>query len=64
MLAIWVAEGASPEVPDRGNALISVMWPLTALAFLTAVLRILVRARNKALGYNDFFMIVATVCPT
>ncbi|OAA64104.1 integral membrane protein [Akanthomyces lecanii RCEF 1005] len=35
------------NVPDRGPVLISVLWSLTALAGITAMLRVVVRIRNR-----------------
>jgi hypothetical protein len=54
------ASGAT-EVPNRGPELISILWSLTGLAFLTAALRIFARTRNRMFGWDDIFMIFATV---
>ncbi|KPM45899.1 hypothetical protein AK830_g712 [Neonectria ditissima] len=62
MLSFQVTNSVSTDVPDRGDALIGIMWPLTALACVTAGLRILIRVRKRAFGYDDFFMIVAATC--
>lgn len=50
-------------VPDRGPELISIMWSLTSLALVTAILRIVVRTRNRMFGWDDIFMIFSMVCP-
>ena len=50
------------DVPDRGAALIRMLWALTGLAFLAVVIRFLFRARRKRLGWADWFMALTMVC--
>lgn len=56
--------GVAPRdnVPDRGPQLISILWSLTALAGITALLRVIVRTRSRMFGWDDIFMIFAMVC--
>ncbi|KAF4956735.1 hypothetical protein FSARC_11503 [Fusarium sarcochroum] len=49
-------------VPDRGPALIGVLWPLAALSLVTAILRVIIRTRNRIFGWDDLFMIFAMLC--
>ncbi|KGQ03571.1 hypothetical protein BBAD15_g11174 [Beauveria bassiana D1-5] len=44
---------------DRGPVLIRILWSLTALAGITAALRVVVRVRNRMFGWDDIFMIFA-----
>ncbi|KAF7561620.1 hypothetical protein G7046_g2513 [Stylonectria norvegica] len=46
-------------VPDKAINLMAVIWPLTALAFITASFRIVIRARCKMFGWDDIFMILS-----
>lgn len=52
---------ASGPVPDRGPEAIRVIWALTPLALVTAVLRIVARVRNGKFGWDDIFMMLAMV---
>ncbi|PMB63505.1 hypothetical protein BM221_010610 [Beauveria bassiana] len=47
---------------DRGPVLIRILWSLTALAGITAALRVVVRVRNRMFGWDDIFMIFAMLC--
>ncbi|OAA35866.1 integral membrane protein [Beauveria brongniartii RCEF 3172] len=47
------------DVEDRGPVLIHILWSLTALAGITAALRVVVRVRNRMFGWDDMFMIFA-----
>ncbi|KAF1730508.1 hypothetical protein CRV24_009971 [Beauveria bassiana] len=47
---------------DRGPVLIRILWSLTALAGITAALRVVVRVRNRMFGWDDIFMILAMLC--
>ncbi|OAA52987.1 integral membrane protein [Cordyceps fumosorosea ARSEF 2679] len=51
------------HVPDRGPALIRILWLLAALAGITAVLRVVVRSRNRMFGWGDIFMIFTMTGP-
>jgi hypothetical protein len=44
------------SVPDRGPALIIMMWTLTALSLFTVVLRFIFRVRKRQMGWDDIFM--------
>lgn len=44
------------SVPDRGPALIVMMWTLTALSLFTVVLRFVFRVRKRQMGWDDIFM--------
>lgn len=44
------------SVPDRGPALIIMMWTLTSLSFFTVVLRFVFRVRRRQMGWDDIFM--------
>ncbi|KAJ6439780.1 integral membrane protein [Purpureocillium lavendulum] len=46
-------------VPDRGPTVLKVIWVLTPLALLTAILRIIARVRNRKFGWDDIFMVLA-----
>ncbi|KAM3427703.1 hypothetical protein NHJ13734_008885 [Beauveria thailandica] len=50
------------DVGDRGPVLIRILWSLTALAGITAALRVVVRVRNRMFGWDDMFMIFAMLC--
>ncbi|EGX93532.1 integral membrane protein [Cordyceps militaris CM01] len=50
------------DVPDRGPGLVLILWLLTTLAGITAVLRVVVRTRNRMFGWDDIFMIFAMLC--
>ena len=50
------------SVPDRGPALIVMMWSLTSLSFFTVVLRFIFRARKRQIGWDDVFMGTTWVC--
>ncbi|KAM3503972.1 hypothetical protein MY11210_008517 [Beauveria gryllotalpidicola] len=50
------------DVEDRGPVLIRILWSLTALAGITAALRVVVRVRNRMFGWDDIFMIFAMLC--
>ncbi|OAQ78861.1 integral membrane protein [Purpureocillium lilacinum] len=49
-------------VPDRGPTVLRVIWTLTPLALITAILRIVARLRNRKFGWDDIFMIIAMLC--
>jgi hypothetical protein len=44
------------SVPDRGPALIIMMWTLSALSLITVVLRLVFRVRKRQMGWDDIFM--------
>ena len=44
------------SVPDRGPALIIMMWTLTAVSLFTVVLRFVFRVRKRQMGWDDIFM--------
>ena len=47
---------------DQGWAILSVCWSFVLCAFLTTVLRIVVRVRlTRNLGWDDFWMVMAMV---
>ncbi|ODA76986.1 hypothetical protein RJ55_07503 [Drechmeria coniospora] len=50
------------QEPDRGPLVLLVIWILTPLALLTAVLRIVTRARKRRCGWDDIFMMLAMLC--
>jgi hypothetical protein len=50
------ADTGDVHVPDRGPALVVMMWALTGLAFVAIVVRFMFRARRKRLGWADWFM--------
>ncbi|KAK7978672.1 hypothetical protein PG988_006162 [Apiospora saccharicola] len=56
------AAGPAKVVPDRGSALITLTWVLTALASVTVALRISFRAKVKQFGWDDFFMVMSMLC--
>jgi hypothetical protein len=60
MSALYQRDVAS--IPDRGPALIFMMWALTSLSFVTVVLRFIFRARKKQIGWDDIFMGTTWVC--
>ena len=60
MIALYQRDAAS--VPDRGPALIVMMWALTSLSFFTVILRFVFRARKKQIGWDDIFMGTTWVC--
>ncbi|KAH6644813.1 hypothetical protein C7974DRAFT_28274 [Boeremia exigua] len=49
-------------VPDRGPALIVMMWVLTALSLATVILRFYFRARRAQIGWDDIFMGTTWAC--
>ncbi|KAK7919996.1 chp3 [Apiospora marii] len=61
MVAI-AATGPPEVVPDRGSALMTLTWVLTALAFVTVALRISFRAKVKKFGWDDLFMVLSMLC--
>lgn len=47
---------------DKGWAILSSCWALVAVAFVSTVIRIWIRARlTRNLGWDDFFISVAMV---
>jgi len=50
------------SVPDRGPALIVMMWTLTALSLFTVVLRFVFRVRKRQMGWDDIFMGITWAC--
>lgn len=44
------------SVPDRGPALIVMMWTLTALSLFTVIFRFIFRVRKRQVGWDDIFM--------
>ena len=44
------------SVPDRGPALIIMMWTLTSLSLITVVLRFIFRVWKRQMGWDDIFM--------
>lgn len=44
------------SVPDRGPALIIMMWALTAISLFTVILRFVFRVRKRQIGWDDIFM--------
>ncbi|KAJ6439243.1 integral membrane protein [Purpureocillium lavendulum] len=46
-------------VPNRGPTALKVIWALTPLALVTAILRIIARLRNRKFGWDDIFMVLA-----
>lgn len=43
-------------VPDRGPALIVMMWALTSISFFAVVLRFVFRVRKRQIGWDDILM--------
>ncbi|KAK7979920.1 hypothetical protein PG989_012377 [Apiospora arundinis] len=52
----------SEAIPDRGQAIISMTWALTALALIAVALRMNLRARVKMFGWDDVFMVISMLC--
>ncbi|KAF3010835.1 hypothetical protein E8E13_008777 [Curvularia kusanoi] len=50
------------SVPDRGPALITMMWTLTTISLFTVVLRFVFRVRKRQMGLDDIFMGITWVC--
>jgi hypothetical protein len=50
------------SVPDRGPALIVLMWTLVSLSFIAVVFRFASRATKRLMGWDDFFMATTWVC--
>lgn len=48
-------------VPNRGPFLMALMWPLTGLALIFVVLRILFRSQAGRFSFADIFMIFSMV---
>ena len=50
---------------DRGWTLLAVCWAFVLCAFITTVLRVVVRSRlTRNLGWDDFWMVMAMVSPS
>ncbi|PQK09118.1 hypothetical protein BB8028_0001g11890 [Beauveria bassiana] len=62
MGALEPRDGGGHVGGDRGPVLIRILWSLTALAGITAALRVVVRVRNRMFGWDDIFMIFAMLC--
>jgi hypothetical protein len=60
MSALYQRDAAS--IPDRGPALVFLMWALTFISFVTVVLRFIFRARKNQIGWDDIFMGTTWVC--
>ncbi|CAN9395515.1 hypothetical protein CC77DRAFT_1062215 [Alternaria alternata] len=60
MSALYQRDAAS--IPDRGPALVFLMWALTFISFVTVVLRFIFRARKNQIGWDDIFMGTTWMC--
>ena len=51
-----------PPNDTRGPQILAVSWTTEALALFAVALRIRVRIKAQAIGWDDYFMCLALVC--
>lgn len=58
-----VSSDMNPNDPGRGPMVIGILWSLTIVASGTILARFYVRKKIGALSWDDWFMLLALVCP-